>query len=91
MITKDMLDDMDRNARAYGWEIGKGKPLTTEMEMSPDNPFTDKNWKDNVVAPDEEEQDKEPSDLIERDSRGRGIHVRSDCWCGHHHAMGDFL
>lgn len=43
-----VLDEMDRNARAYGWEIGQGKPLTQVLDFSPDNPFLYLNWRDNV-------------------------------------------
>lgn len=42
------LDEMDRNGRAYGWEIGQGRPLTRTITFSEDNPFVDKNWRDKV-------------------------------------------
>lgn len=43
-------DEIDRNARAYGWEIGKGHPLVEQIEkMQPDNPFLNKNWRENLV------------------------------------------
>lgn len=48
---QEALDEMDRNARAYGWEIGRGKPMTRQMEMSPDNPFIQEDWKKNMVEP----------------------------------------
>jgi hypothetical protein len=38
------LEEMDRSARAYGWEIGRGKPMTRHMTLSPDNPFRNKDW-----------------------------------------------
>lgn len=41
------LEEIDRNARAYGFEIGRGHPLTTDLhEISPDNPFMNKNWRE---------------------------------------------
>lgn len=43
-----MLDEMDRNARAYGWEIGQGREIATDVEFSDDNPFKDPNWRDNI-------------------------------------------
>lgn len=33
------LGDTDRNARAYGWEVGRGAPMEASIESSPDNPF----------------------------------------------------
>ncbi len=51
-LNKEALDEMDRNARAYGWEIGQGKPLTREMTMSEGNPFNDRDWRDNLVRED---------------------------------------
>jgi hypothetical protein len=41
--------EMDRNARAYGWEIGHGKPLAAVIEFSEDNPFLDPTWRDLVT------------------------------------------
>ena len=45
---RPVFDEMDRNARAYGWEIGRGKPLTQVLDFSPENPFIDPNWKEKV-------------------------------------------
>ena len=50
---------MDRNARAYGWEIGHGQPLTQVIDFSPENPFIDPNWRINLT--DEEDADGEPT------------------------------
>lgn len=47
-LTQEELDEIDRNARAYGFEIGRGKPLTKKFDASEDNPFLDPNWKDNI-------------------------------------------
>ena len=43
-----LMDEADRNARAYGWEIGHGSPLVAVLDFSPENPFIDPNWRDNV-------------------------------------------
>lgn len=44
--SKDIDEEIDRNARAYGFEIGRGHPLAEKLEKtSPDNPFLDKNWR----------------------------------------------
>lgn len=51
MIIEDLFKDADRNARAYGWEVGHGQPLTEQINgLSDDNPFLDDNWKDKVVS-----------------------------------------
>lgn len=48
LIQKE-LDEIDRNARAYGYDVGRGHPLTKEIaEVSEDNPFLDPNWRDHV-------------------------------------------
>lgn len=40
------INEIDRNARAYGFEIGRGKPLERELnEISPDNPFIHPFWR----------------------------------------------
>lgn len=35
----------DRNARAYGWEIGHGQELQPVVEASEDNPFKEPEWR----------------------------------------------
>lgn len=30
---------IDQNARAYGWEVGRGAPRAESVEPSPENPF----------------------------------------------------
>lgn len=48
-MSKSILVEIDRNARAYGWEVGNGHPLARKIvETSPDNPFTDKNWQSKI-------------------------------------------
>lgn len=40
------VNEIDRNARAYGFEIGRGKPLERQLsEISPDNPFIHPFWR----------------------------------------------
>ncbi len=42
----------DRNARAYGWEIGRGQPIGQEIGTSDDNPFLESDWRERAgVAP----------------------------------------
>ncbi len=38
-------EEIDRCARAYGWEVGRGKPMDKVIETSPDNPFMDIHWR----------------------------------------------
>lgn len=46
-----MLEGIDRNARAYGWEIGRGNfELGKSGEMSRVNPFQDPNWREAYPA-----------------------------------------
>lgn len=41
-----MVDEIDRNARAYGYEIGKGHSLAKHIPAtSLTNPFLDADWK----------------------------------------------
>lgn len=43
------LDEVDRCARAYGWEVGRGRTLVQgEIGLSEDNPFRSSHWKDGV-------------------------------------------
>jgi hypothetical protein len=39
------LDEIDRNARAYGWEIGRGQSISEQVETTEGNPFLDPNWR----------------------------------------------
>lgn len=48
LYTKDDLDEIDRNARAYGFEIGRGRALAEGIETSEDNPFLSPNWRDAI-------------------------------------------
>lgn len=50
LLSQAQLDEIDRNARAYGWEIGRGHPLTDRIEStSEDNPFLRADWRDRIV------------------------------------------
>jgi hypothetical protein len=47
-------DEVDRNARAYGWEAGRCGELRVSYESSSDNPFLDPDWRDAIHdAPEE--------------------------------------
>lgn len=50
MISLDELSEVDRCARAYGFEIGRGRAISTSLDVSDDNPFLDPNWREHVVA-----------------------------------------
>lgn len=49
-MTKEELEEVDRSARAYGWEIGQGKSLAEIVDMSDDNPFKDSNWRERITV-----------------------------------------
>lgn len=51
LLRLDKLDEIDRNARAYGWEVGHGHPLTDKIEStSEENPFLRANWRDYIIV-----------------------------------------
>lgn len=53
---KRLLEELDTSARLYGFEIGRGHPLTEKLtHISDDNPFRHRNWRDNVIKPDKKE------------------------------------
>lgn len=48
------LSEIDRNARAYGWSVGRGHPLTERIEdVDPENPFLNPEWRA-LLSPDPE-------------------------------------
>lgn len=49
-VTQEQMDELDRCARAYGWEVGRGKPLADSFELSPDNPFAFEYWREVSVT-----------------------------------------
>ena len=42
---KSLTEEQDRNARAYGWEVGQGAPIADNLPESPGNPFSDPDWR----------------------------------------------
>lgn len=43
------IEESDRCARAYGWEVGYGHPLVKQInELCKTNPFLDPNWRDKL-------------------------------------------
>jgi hypothetical protein len=42
---KVLTEEQDRNARAYGWEVGQGAPIADNLPESPGNPFSDPDWR----------------------------------------------
>lgn len=40
------IDEIDRNARAYGFEIGRGQEIGPQVNASEDNPFLSRDWRD---------------------------------------------
>lgn len=46
-----LIEEIHRNAAAYGWEIAQGAPWTQEqMPLSDDNPFADVNWAKHIIV-----------------------------------------
>lgn len=39
------IAEIDRCARAYGFEVGRGQPLANTVTTSPGNPFLDPEWR----------------------------------------------
>lgn len=52
IIVGEDMQEIDRNARAYGWEIGRGRALSQIIDMTPGNPFADPDWRKNVTLGD---------------------------------------
>lgn len=51
LVSLSKLEEIDRTARAYGWEIGRGRPIVQQMEdISPSNPFLDPNWRETFIV-----------------------------------------
>ena len=44
-LSEEELESIERNARAYGFEIGRGRSHAEAMEPSEDNPFLVKDWR----------------------------------------------
>lgn len=45
LYTEEEIERLDRCARAYGWEVGRGHPIVEELETTEENPFMDPDWK----------------------------------------------
>ena len=43
-FTFEELGELDRNARAYGYEVGRGAKLEEIVTATPDNPFLHADW-----------------------------------------------
>lgn len=43
-ISMEQFRELDRHARAYGWEIGRGKKIGKAVTASSDNPFLKEGW-----------------------------------------------
>ena len=56
VLNENVLDELDRNARAYGFEVGRGRVIRPNMKASVDNPFLHQDWRDLNKKP-EGEQD----------------------------------
>lgn len=48
-VKNALARDIDRNARAYGWEIGHGQTLKYMVKLTRKNPFRDPNWENHIV------------------------------------------
>jgi hypothetical protein len=42
-------EELDRQARAFGFEVARGKSIIGEMELSEDNPFRHQNWRTKLI------------------------------------------
>jgi hypothetical protein len=70
------LESIDRNARAYGWEIGRGQALSTQVDVTEGNPFMDTGWKASVPLDAEISKHSE----IESAARDRDFSRPADPW-----------
>lgn len=43
--------EIDRNARAYGWEVGRGRAMAEILALSKENPFGNPEWVEYVSPP----------------------------------------
>jgi len=44
--TKAQIEEFGRNARAYGWEVGRGAPIAKMLETTDGNPFMNPDWRE---------------------------------------------
>lgn len=52
IIVDKGVEEIDRNARAYGWEVGQGRVMRYEMDFSSGNPFMDPHWRSRISEAD---------------------------------------
>lgn len=45
------VKETDRNARAYGWEVGRGRVMQEMIEYDPENPFLFSDWREQFGLP----------------------------------------
>lgn len=49
--TEDIYEQ-DRNARAYGWAVGRGEAIEDVVQTTSDNPFLEKDWANSITVHD---------------------------------------
>jgi hypothetical protein len=47
-FSKEDLESICRNARAYAWEVGHGQEMTPRLSTTPGNPFLDPEWRNHI-------------------------------------------
>lgn len=47
----ELMEEVDRNGRAYGYEVGKHGTIDHEIISGPDNPFIDSDWRERNGVP----------------------------------------
>lgn len=47
-LTSMEVEEIDRVARAYGFEIGRGQQIAEIIEVGEDNPFLKQDWRDRI-------------------------------------------
>lgn len=48
-FTLETVENVDRMARAYGYEIGAGAGLTEQVVALSDNPFLKADWREGIA------------------------------------------
>lgn len=49
LVKDSYIMEVDRNARAYGWEIGRGSEIKPMIQMTDDNPFENPDWRERIA------------------------------------------
>lgn len=47
-VLPENMAEIDRNARAYGWEIGHGEDLAEVVDATDGNPFLNREWRNEI-------------------------------------------